>query len=53
MKKNVGTKGSIELAGSSKMAPRILVISIAMGADYLFESNSIDPNVPTFFSHNK
>ena len=25
------------LAGSSKMAPRILIFSIAMGADYSFE----------------
>jgi hypothetical protein len=30
------------LAGSSKTAPRILIFSIAMGADYSFEPNSIE-----------
>ena len=29
------------LAGSSKMAPRILIFSIVMGADYSFELISI------------
>ena len=29
-------------AGSSKTAPRILIFSIAMGADYSFELNSIE-----------
>ena len=28
-------------AGCSKTAPRILILSIAMGADYSFELNSI------------
>ena len=39
------------LAGSSKTAPMILV-SIAMGADYLFEAKNIEIWVPTFFKHN-
>jgi hypothetical protein len=30
------------LAGSSKTAPRILIFSIAMGADYSFELNFIE-----------
>ena len=29
-------------AGSSKTAPRILIFSIAIGADYSFELNSIE-----------
>jgi hypothetical protein len=29
-------------AGSSKTAPRILIFSIAMGANYSFELNSIE-----------
>ena len=36
------------LAESSKKAPTILVFSIAMGADYLFEHT-----MPQFFLHNK
>ena len=34
---------------NDKVAPRILMISIALGADYSFVPNSIDPYVPTFF----
>ena len=40
------------LAGSSKTAPRILIFSIAMGADYLFEVKNIEIWVPAFFKHN-
>jgi len=40
------------LAGSSKTAPRILIFSIAMGADYSFELNSIETFAPQFFGHN-
>jgi hypothetical protein len=40
------------LAGSSKMAPTILIFSIAMGADYSFELNSIETYDPQFFGHN-
>ena len=29
-------------AGTSKLAPRILIFSIAMGSDYSFELNSIE-----------
>ena len=31
---------AIYLAGSSKMAPRILILSIAIGADYSFDIKS-------------
>ena len=41
------------LAGSSKTAPRILIFSIAMGADYSFEVKTIEIWVPAFFKHNK
>ena len=41
------------LAGSSKMAPRILIFSIAMGADYPFELIFIDSYEPQFSGHNK
>ena len=34
------------------MAPRILIFSIAMGADYSFELNSIETYAPQFFGHN-
>ena len=37
------------LAGSSKKAPRILIFSIAMGADYSFYVKSIDTFALTFF----
>ena len=40
------------LAGSSKTAPRILISSIALGADYSFELNSIETYAPQFFGHN-
>ena len=40
------------LAGSSKTAPRILIFSIAMGADYSFEVKNIEIWGPTFFKHN-
>ena len=40
------------LAGSSKMAPRILIFSIAIGADYFFEAKNIEIWVPAFFKHN-
>ena len=40
------------LAGSSKTAPRILIISIAMGTDYSFEVKNIEIWVPEFFKHN-
>jgi hypothetical protein len=37
---------------SSKPAPRILIFSIPMGADYSFELNSIETYAPKFFGHN-
>jgi hypothetical protein len=33
------------------MAPRILIFSIAMGADYSFELNSIETYAPQFLGH--
>ena len=36
------------LAGSSKTAPRILLFSIAMGADYSFGLMSIETYAPQF-----
>ena len=41
------------LAGSSKTAPKVLIFSIAMGADYSFELISIFHWVPQFFMYNK
>ena len=41
------------LAGSSKTAPRILIFSIAMGADYSIELISIETYAPQFIGHNK
>ena len=41
------------LAGSSKTAPRILIFSMAMGADYTFELISIKTCAPQFKWHNK
>ena len=41
------------LAGSSKTAPRILIFSMAMSADYSFELISIENYVPQFIGHNK
>ena len=40
------------LAGSSKTAPRILIFSIAMVADYSFYVKNIDIWAPAFFKHN-
>ena len=39
-------------AGSSKTAPKILIFSIAMGADYLFGVKNIEIWAPAFFKHN-
>ena len=41
------------LAGISKIAPRILIFSIAMGADYSFELIFLVHWVPQFIGHNK
>ena len=41
------------LAGSSKTAPRILIFSIVMGADYSIELILIETCVPQFIGHNK
>ena len=41
------------LASSSKTAPRILIFSIAMGANYLFDLISIETYAPQFNGHNK
>ena len=41
------------LAGSSKTAPRILIFSIAIVADYSFEMKNSEIWVPAFFRHNK
>ena len=41
------------LAGSSKTASRILIFSIAMGADYSFELISTETYAPQFIGHNK
>ena len=40
------------LDGSSKTAHRILIFSIAMGADYSFDVKNIDIWAPAFFRHN-
>ena len=40
------------LAGSSKMAQRISIFSITIGADYSFGVNNIEIRTPTFFKHN-
>ena len=40
------------LAGSSKTAPRILIFSIAMGADYSYEAKNSEIWAPAFFKHN-
>ena len=50
----MGQIGSaVYLAGSSKTAPRILIFSLAMGADYSFELISIETYAPQFIGHNK
>ena len=43
----------VPLAGSSKTAPRILIFSMAMGADYSFELISIETYAPQFIGYNK
>ena len=40
------------LAGSSKMSPRILIFSIAIGADCSYEVKNSEIQAPTFFKHN-
>ena len=40
------------LAGSSKTAARILIFSIAMGADYSFYMKSIATYAPAFLKYN-
>ena len=40
------------LAGSSKTAPRILIFSTAMGADYSFHVKFIATYAPAFFWYN-
>ena len=40
------------LAGSSKTAPRILIFSIAIGADYSFDIKSGFSIAPAFSLHN-
>ena len=47
----MGWIGSEFLAGSSKIAPRILILSIAMGADYSFYVKFIATRAPTFFGY--
>ena len=39
------------LAGSSKRAPRILIFSIAMGAEYVSYVKSIATFAPTFYGY--
>ena len=40
------------LAGSSKRAPRVLIFSIAMGAEYLSYVKSMATFAPTFYGYN-
>ena len=40
------------LDGSSKKAPRILIFSIAMGADYSFYVKTIETHNPAFLTLN-
>ena len=40
------------LAGGSKMAPRILIFSIAIGADYSYDVKNGEIWAPTFLKHN-
>ena len=50
----IGWFGSaVSLAGSSKTTPRILIFSMAMGADYSFELISIETYTPQFNGDNK
>ena len=48
----MGWIGSAFLAGSSQRAPRILIFSIAMGADYSFYVKIIETHARAFFTHN-
>ena len=41
------------LADSSKTAPRILIFSMAMGANYSFKLISIETYAPQFIGHDK
>ena len=41
------------LDGSSKTAPRILIFSMAMGADYSFELIFIETYAPQFIGYNE
>jgi hypothetical protein len=41
------------LAGSSKTAPKILIFSMTIGADYSFELISLETCVSQFIGHNK
>ena len=41
-----------EVNGSSKTAPRILIFSIAIGADYSYEMKNSEILAPAFFKHN-
>ena len=47
-----GLDWQCSLAGSSKMAPRILIFSIAMVANYSFYVKSIATYAPAFFWYN-
>ncbi len=40
------------LAGGSKTAPRSLIFSIAIGADYSYELKNSEAWAPAFFKHN-
>ena len=46
-----GLNWQCSLAGSSKTAPRILIFSIAMGAEYLYYVKSIATFAPTFYGY--
>jgi hypothetical protein len=47
----IGPNWQCCLAGSSKTAPRILIFSIAMGAEYLSYVKFIATESPTFFGY--
>ena len=49
----IGRNWQCFLAGSSKTAPRILILLIVMVADHSFELISIWTYVPQFIGHNK
>ena len=48
----IGPNRQCCLAGSSKMAPRILIFSIAMGANHSFYVKSIETNACAFLPLN-